>query len=148
MNRQTRDAVAFRRVINGFFPLLHGRNPKSACASARLSFMLANRHCGVVDRVAYKSRRQIIRRGEDAMSIRIVVASLLVVGAVGGWSVGARAETQSDRDACIPDVHAHCGEFIPNREAIIQCLKKKIRIISPACRRVMSRPYNPRASAN
>jgi hypothetical protein len=83
------------------------------------------------------------------MPIRIVVASTLLFGALSWMSLGARAESQEDREACTPDVHAHCGEFIPNREAIVQCLKKKVKVISPACRRVMSRPYNPsRASAN
>ena len=30
-----------------------------------------------------------------------------------------------------------------NRDAIVLCLKKKIKQLSPACRRVMSRPYHP-----
>ena len=82
------------------------------------------------------------------MSVRIAVASMLVAGAVGGWSVDARAETAQDREACTPDVYAHCGDFIPNRDLIVQCLKKKMKVISPACRRVMARPFNSRSSEN
>ena len=74
------------------------------------------------------------------MSIKFVVASVLVLGLYG--ANGALAEeSQQDREACTPDVHEHCGEFIPNRDAIVQCLKKKIKVLSPACRRVMSKPY-------
>jgi hypothetical protein len=75
------------------------------------------------------------------MSIRIVVATGLVLGALGIAFNGALAETQEDREACTPDVHQHCGQFIPDREAIIQCLKQKIKLLSPGCRKVMSRPY-------
>ncbi len=80
------------------------------------------------------------------MSVRIAIASAVLFGALAMWPLSAGAETQEDRDACIPDVHAHCGEFIPNREAIVQCLERKLKTISPACRRVMTRPYNPKAS--
>jgi hypothetical protein len=88
------------------------------------------------------------KKGEDAMSIRIVVATVLVLGTFGAVSSGARAETQSDRDACIGDVHEHCGEFIPNRDAIVACLKQKIKKISHACRVVMTRPYPKNAQSN
>ena len=71
------------------------------------------------------------------MSIRIVVAAALVLGAFGIGLNAALAETQQDREACTPDVHQHCGQFIPDREAIIQCLKQKIRLLSPGCRKVM-----------
>ncbi len=82
------------------------------------------------------------------MSIRVMVAGLLVLGTLGGWSSGVRAESQDDRDACIGDVHAHCGEFIPDREAIIQCLKHKLKQLTPACRVVMTRPYPKNAARN
>jgi len=78
------------------------------------------------------------------MTFRVAVAALFVLGMCGATTWSARAESQADREACTPDVNQHCGEFIPDRDAIIACLKKKIRIISPACRRVMSRPYNPK----
>lgn len=75
------------------------------------------------------------------MSIRIVMATALVLGAFGVGLNGALAETPEDRQACTPDVHQHCGQFIPDRDAIIQCLKQKIKLLSPGCRKVMSRPY-------
>jgi hypothetical protein len=97
----------------------------------------------------HERQRETSTGGDKVMPIRIAIASALLFGALSWMSLGARAESQEDREACTPDVHAHCGDFIPNRELIVQCLKKKMKVISPACRRVMSRPYNPsRASAN
>jgi hypothetical protein len=81
------------------------------------------------------------------MSIKFVVATVCALGVLG-WSNGVRAESQNDRDACIGDVHAHCGEYIPDREAIIQCLKQKVKQLSPACRTVMTRPYRKDAARN
>jgi hypothetical protein len=83
------------------------------------------------------------------MSMRRMFATALVFGAMAAWPLSAaRAESQTDREACTPDVHAHCGEYIPDREAIIACLKKKIKQLSPACQQVMRKPYRPTASAN
>jgi hypothetical protein len=69
-----------------------------------------------------------------------LVTAVLALCAIGALSLGARAETPEDRQACIDDVHAHCGEFIPDRDAIVACLKRKLKTISPACRIVMTRP--------
>ncbi|MEA3021712.1 MAG: hypothetical protein QOK01_564 [Alphaproteobacteria bacterium] len=69
-----------------------------------------------------------------------LVTAVLALCAIGALSLGARAETPEDRQACIDDVHAHCGEFIPDRDAIVACLKRKLKAISPACRVVMTRP--------
>jgi hypothetical protein len=81
------------------------------------------------------------------MSMRGMFATALVLGALAAWPLSAaRAETGQDREACTPDVHAHCGEYIPDREAIVACLKKKIRQLSPACRQVMNKPYRPAAA--
>jgi hypothetical protein len=83
------------------------------------------------------------------MSMRGMIATGLVLGAIAAWPLSAAsAESQSDREACTPDVHAHCGQYIPDREAIIQCLKVKIKQLSPACQHVMRKPYRPTASAN
>jgi hypothetical protein len=81
---------------------------------------------------------------EEYMTFRGVLAGLLVMGTIAASPPGAaRAETQADRDACTPDVNGICGQFIPDRDAIIACLKKNIKHLSPACRKVMSRPYHP-----
>ena len=77
------------------------------------------------------------------MLTRIVVAAVLVLALYG--ANGVRAETQADRDACTPDVNNLCGQFIPDRDAIIACLKEKNRRhqLSKVCSKVMSRPYHP-----
>ena len=77
------------------------------------------------------------------MSLRGILAAALFVGALAALPLGARAETEADREACTPEVHRLCGQYIPDREAIIQCLKRNMRNLVPACRRVMSRPYRP-----
>jgi hypothetical protein len=69
-----------------------------------------------------------------------LVTAVLALCAIGALALGARAETPEDRQACVDDVHAHCGEFIPDRDAIVACLKRKLKAISPACRIVMTRP--------
>jgi hypothetical protein len=69
-----------------------------------------------------------------------LVTAVLALCAIGALSLGARAETPEERQACIDDVHAHCGEFIPDRDAIVACLKRKVKALSPACRTVMTRP--------
>jgi len=49
-------------------------------------------------------------------------------------------ESEADRQACTDDAFQHCGEAIPDRDRVYQCLVKKVKTISPACRRVISRP--------
>jgi hypothetical protein len=78
------------------------------------------------------------------MSNRGVFAAVLFVGALTAWPLSAaRAESQEDREACTPEVHRLCGQYIPDREAIVQCLKHNMRNLVPACRKVMSKPYKP-----
>jgi hypothetical protein len=76
------------------------------------------------------------------MSIRGVFVATLFVGTLAAWPLGAaRAETEADREACTPEVHRLCGQYIPDREAIVQCLKHNMKNLVPACRKVMSRPW-------
>jgi hypothetical protein len=78
------------------------------------------------------------------MSMRGMFATALLLGAIVALPVGAaRAESQEDREACTPEVHRLCGQYIPDRERIIQCLKHNMKVLVPACRKVMSRPYRP-----
>ena len=78
------------------------------------------------------------------MSVRGMIAAGLFLGALAAWpSSAVRAETEQDREACTPEVHRLCGQYIPDREAIIQCLKANMKRLVPACRKVMSRPYRP-----
>ena len=76
------------------------------------------------------------------MSIRGMSAAALFV--LAAWPLSAAAaESEADREACTPEVHRLCGQYIPDREAIIACLKHNMKHLVPACRRVMSRPYKP-----
>jgi hypothetical protein len=76
------------------------------------------------------------------MSMRGLTATALFLGAIAAWPLSAaRAESAEDREACTPEVHRLCGQFIPDRDAIIKCLKQNIKHLVPACRRVMARPY-------
>ena len=76
------------------------------------------------------------------MSMRGMIAAALMLGAMAAWPLtAARAESAEDREACTPEVHRLCGQFIPDREAIIKCLKHNMKALVPSCRRVMSRPY-------
>jgi hypothetical protein len=68
--------------------------------------------------------------------------TVLALGAIVALPLSAlSAESQEDREACTPEVHRLCGQYIPDREAIIACLKHNMKQLVPACRKVMSRPY-------
>ena len=76
------------------------------------------------------------------MSMRGMFATALMLGAIVALPSGAaRAESQEDREACTPEVHRLCGQYIPDRERIIQCLKHNMKNLVPACRKVMSKPW-------
>ena len=58
-------------------------------------------------------------------------------------SVGAFAQgTPEQQAACQPDVMRLCGQFIPNVEPIIVCLRANEPNLNPACHDVMF-PYVP-----
>jgi hypothetical protein len=76
------------------------------------------------------------------MLIRTALATTLLMGTLGALSLPASAETPEERAACIDDAQTHCGQFIPDREGVYQCLVKKKKIISAACRKVIERPSN------
>ncbi len=58
---------------------------------------------------------------------------------------GAFAEpSESDRQACTPDVFRLCGQHIPDVSSIVACLKKEKRNLSHDCRMVFDRrPVRP-----
>ncbi len=75
------------------------------------------------------------------MSIRVAFAAAVAVCAVVSLaqvSSVARAETPEERQACTDDAFQHCGDAIPDRDRVYQCLVKKVRMISPACRKVIN----------
>ena len=76
------------------------------------------------------------------MSMRGMFVTVLALGAIVAVPLSAlSAESQEYREACTPEVHRLCGQYIPDREAIIACLKHNMRQLVPACRKVMSKPY-------
>ncbi len=81
------------------------------------------------------------------MSTRLTAAGLGVVALAAGLviasarSVSAADQgTDQDRRACTPDVFRLCGEFIPDATRITVCLQRKVRLLSPDCRVVFTRP--------
>ncbi len=68
-------------------------------------------------------------------------AAVLSIALIGGLSNVAFAQanrgSQEDQNACEPDVHRLCDQFIPNEEKIVDCLKKQRKQLSPACAKVM-----------
>jgi hypothetical protein len=55
-------------------------------------------------------------------------------------SPALQQESAEDRQACTDDAFQHCGDFVPDRDRVYQCLVKKVKTISPACRKVLTRP--------
>jgi hypothetical protein len=69
------------------------------------------------------------------MVYRIVLAAaLLAVGA----TYSAHAQTAEQRQACTNDATTFCGDAIPDRERVYQCLVRRVNLISPACRKVIT----------
>ena len=50
----------------------------------------------------------------------------------------ATAQSSNAADLCTPDVFRLCSEFVPDRDRITACLKRKTRQLSPGCRSVFS----------
>ncbi len=73
------------------------------------------------------------------MSVRVVLAAAVALIGVCSVLQIARAETPEERQACTDDAFQHCGDAIPDRDRVYHCLVKKVRLISPACRKVISR---------
>lgn len=53
--------------------------------------------------------------------------------------LAVHADPQQDQDACIFDAQTYCGQFIPDRERVAQCLMANKTKISPACRLALKR---------
>jgi hypothetical protein len=56
-----------------------------------------------------------------------------------------RADSQDDQNACMNDAFSVCGQFIPDRERVGNCLRANRSRISPACREAIKR-FNPRTA--
>jgi len=68
------------------------------------------------------------------------IRALVFLGLIGLMMgpVSARADEQSDRDACMTDAQTHCSQFFPNRDNVAHCLQRNRRILSKACRVALS----------
>jgi len=55
----------------------------------------------------------------------------------------ARAETEAERQACTSDAQTHCPDEIPDRERVYECLVKKVTLLSPACKKIISDSIAP-----
>ena len=72
------------------------------------------------------------------MSVRVALAAAIALMGVVSVSQIARAETPEERQACTDDAFQHCGDAIPDRDRVYNCLVKKVRLISPLCRRAIN----------
>jgi hypothetical protein len=73
------------------------------------------------------------------MPIRVACAAAIAFFAACSVVGIARAETPEERQACTDDAFQHCGDAIPDRDRVYHCLVRKVRLISPACRKVITR---------
>lgn len=65
--------------------------------------------------------------------MKIIVCVAAVVGTFLSSTYVAAQGTAEQKNACMDDAFSHCGEYIPDATKIEACLRKKIKIISPAC---------------
>ena len=68
----------------------------------------------------------------------VLSLALFIMGPNGALAQG----TPEQQAACQPDVFRLCGNFIPNVEPIIACLRANEPNLNPACHDVMF-PYVP-----
>jgi hypothetical protein len=77
------------------------------------------------------------------MSKRLVGPSAFMLALLAAGVVSsARAEDRGspeDQLACTPDVYRLCSSYVPDEDAIVACLRRNLRALSPACHKVMAR---------
>src|SRR3954462_9697837 len=74
---------------------------------------------------------------------RLCLGTPLVIAlSLMGVHRAAAQGTPEQQEACKPDVFRLCGNFIPNVDAIIACLRTNEPNLSPPCHDVMF-PYVP-----
>jgi hypothetical protein len=70
-------------------------------------------------------------------SLRAALAAGFLLASAGVLSAQDEDETPRQREACTPDVYRLCGQYIPNRKIITDCLKFYIKELTRDCRLVM-----------
>ncbi len=73
------------------------------------------------------------------MSIRAMIALALLGFIFAPVASADSQQEQQDRDACMMDAQAVCGQFIPDRERVAHCLMSNRSKISTACREALKR---------
>jgi hypothetical protein len=66
-----------------------------------------------------------------------ILAAIIVAGLVGTASTTVQAQfepSSADRSACDKDAFKLCTSAMPNKEAVMLCLKGKKSQLSPKCR--------------
>ena len=81
------------------------------------------------------------------LASKIQFALALAMFCVALTPAALRAGPQEDQQACIGDALAVCGQFIPDRERVGNCLVANRSRISPACREAIKR-FNPRTASS
>ena len=66
---------------------------------------------------------------------RIALAFAILASAT---TFSAFAETAEERAACTPDAQTHCADEIPDRDRVYGCLVRKVSLLSPACKKIIS----------
>jgi hypothetical protein len=74
------------------------------------------------------------------------IALALVAFCVALAPATVRADSVDDQNACMADALSICGQFIPDRDRVGNCLRANRSHISPACRAAMKH-FNPRTAA-
>jgi hypothetical protein len=74
------------------------------------------------------------------------ISTVIALSALCLAPLGARADEQSDQQACMSDAMTVCGQFIPDRERVGACLVANRARISPACRTAVAH-FNPKTAS-
>ena len=79
------------------------------------------------------------------MLYRIALAFAVLASATlaSATTFSAFAETPEERQACTPDAQTHCADEIPDRERVYSCLVRKVNLLSPACKKIISASVAP-----
>ena len=72
----------------------------------------------------------------------VLAFALFIMGQNGASAQGTPQGTPEQQAACQPDVMRLCGNFIPDVDRIVACLKYNEPNLNPACHDVMF-PYVP-----
>lgn len=74
------------------------------------------------------------------MMLKEAALSIVMIASLSSVAMAQARGSQSDQEACEPDVHRLCDQYIPDETAIVACLHQQSKQLSPACKKVMSRP--------